>query len=160
MTDRLPDLSTELTMGRLAARGPSRRQVLVGGGVIVAAAAATAACGSSGPSNSDAAPGPVDSAPAGSGASIPTADIPVGGGEILTDQKVVITQPTAGTFKAFTAVCTHRGCVVASIVDAMIVCPCHGSTFSISDGSVTGGPAPAPLAPASITVSGDTITLG
>jgi Rieske Fe-S protein len=60
---------------------------------------------------------------------------------------------------AFTAVCTHQGCLVASIADGMIVCPCHGSKFSIADGSVTGGPAPAPLAPQSITVSGDTITL-
>jgi Rieske Fe-S protein len=159
MTDRLSDLPTELPVGRLAVRGPSRRRVLVTGGVIVAAAAATAACGSSGPSGTGAAPGPADSTDTGRGASIPTADIPVGGGEILTDQKVVITQPTAGTFKAFTAVCTHQGCLVASIVDAMIVCPCHGSTYSISDGSVTGGPAPAPLAPVPLTVSGDTITL-
>ena len=90
---------------------------------------------------------------------IPTADIPVGGGRILADQQVVITQPTAGTFMAFTAVCTHRGCVVASVADGTIVCPCHGSKFSITDGSVTGGPAPAPLAPVPITVSGSTITL-
>ena len=83
----------------------------------------------------------------------------MGGGQILTEQKVVATQPTAETFKAFTAVCTHQGCLVASITDATIVCPCHGSTFSIADGSVTGGPAPAPLAPATITVSGDTATL-
>ena len=92
-------------------------------------------------------------------ATVPTADIPVGGGQILTDQKVVITQPTAGTFMAFTAVCTHQGCVVASIADGMIVCPCHGSRFAITDGSVTGGPAPAPLAPVPITVAGATITL-
>ena len=158
MTDRITMPATEPS-GQLAVRGPSRRRVLVTGGAIVAAAAATVACGSSGPADTGAAPGPTDSTGARTGASIPTADIPVGGGQILTDQKVVVTQPTAGTFKAFTAVCTHQGCLVASVVDKMIVCPCHGSTFSIADGSVTGGPAPAPLAPAPITVSGDTITL-
>ena len=158
MTQRITDLPTEPT-GQLTAQGPSRRRVLVTGGVVVAAAAVTAACGSSGPADTSTAPGPTDSSGGGAGASIPTADIPVGGGEILTDQKVVITQPTAGTFKGFTAVCTHQGCLVGSIADGMIVCPCHASTYSIIDGSVTGGPAPAPLAPVPITVSGDTITL-
>jgi Rieske Fe-S protein len=133
--------------------------VLVTGGVVVSAAAVTAACGASGASDSGGAPTPTDSTGGRVAATVPTADIPVGGGQIRTDQKVVVTQPTAGSFKAFTAVCTHRGCLVASIADGMIVCPCHGSRFSISDGSVTGGPAPAPLAPAAITVSGDTITL-
>ena len=158
MTERITDLPTEPT-GQLTAQGPSRRRVLVTGGVIVAAVAVTAACGSSGSADTSPAPGPTDSTGGGAGASVPTADIPVGGGEILTDQKVVITQPTAGTFKAFTAVCTHQGCLVGSIADGMIVCPCHASTYSIADGSVTGGPAPAPLAPVPITVSGDTITL-
>jgi Rieske Fe-S protein len=158
MTDPITDPATAPTPGQ-PVRGPSRRRVLVTGGVLVAGVAVTAACGSSSPSDAGAAPG-ATSAPGGSaGVSIATTDIPVGGGEILTDQKVVITQPTAGTFKAFTAVCTHQGCLVASIADGMIVCPCHGSRYSIVDGTVTGGPAPAPLAPVGITVSGDTITL-
>jgi Rieske Fe-S protein len=159
MTDRIADMATEPPAGPLAPRGPSRRRVLVTGGVVVAAAAAAAACGSSGASKGGGAPGPTDSTGGRVGATVPIADIPVGGGQIRTDEKVVITQPTAGSYKAFTAVCTHQGCLVASIADGMIVCPCHGSTFSISDGSVTGGPAPAPLAPAPITVSGATITL-
>ena len=158
MTDRITDPPTEPT-GRQAVAGPSRRRVLVTGGVIVATAAATAACGASGPADTGDAPGPTDSTGGGAETSIPTGDIPVGSGEILTDQKVVITQPTAGTFKAFTAVCTHQGCLVGSVSDAMILCPCHGSTYSITDGSVTGGPAPAPLAPVPLTVSGDTLTL-
>ena len=71
---------------------------------------------------------------------------------------MVVTQPVAGTFKAFTAVCTHQGCLVGRVADGEILCPCHGSTYSISDGSVTGGPAPSPLKEIPITVSGDTIT--
>lgn len=99
-------------------------------------------------------------APAGSGAATSsgppvlasTADIPVGGGKILTDKKIVITQPKAGSFDAFTAVCTHQGCIVGSVAGGTINCPCHGSKFSIANGSVVNGPATSPLAPVSIKV--------
>jgi Rieske Fe-S protein len=90
---------------------------------------------------------------------VPVADVPVGGGTVLAAQKVVVTQPEAGTFKAFSAVCTHQGCLVASVASGTITCPCHGSTFSAADGSVTGGPATSALAPASVTVSGSTLTV-
>ena len=86
-----------------------------------------------------------------------TSDIPVGGGKILTDKKIVITQPHAGTFDAFTAVCTHQGCIVNSISGGTINCPCHGSKFSVANGSVVNGPATAPLAPVSIKVQGTSI---
>ncbi len=86
-----------------------------------------------------------------------TADIPVGGGKILADKKIVITQPKAGSFDAFTAVCTHQGCIVGTVTGGTINCPCHGSTFSISDGSVVNGPAASPLAPVSIKVQGTSI---
>ena len=137
--------------------GPSRRQVLITGGVVAAAAAVTAACGSSGTATSDGANG---STPAGGASTtLNTADVPVGGGKILADQKVVVTQPVAGTYKAFSAVCTHQGCVVASVANDAINCACHGSVFSATDGSVTGGPAPSPLSAVAITVSGSTITI-
>ena len=86
-----------------------------------------------------------------------TADIPVGGGKILTDKKIVITEPQSGTFKAFTAVCTHQGCIVNSVSGGTINCPCHGSKFSIVNGSVVNGPAPSPLAPVGIEVQGTSI---
>jgi len=86
-----------------------------------------------------------------------TADIPVGGGKILTDKKIVITEPQSGTFKAFTAVCTHQGCIVDSVSGGTINCPCHGSKFSIVNGSVVNGPAPSPLAPVGIEVQGSSI---
>ena len=77
----------------------------------------------------------------------------------MTDKKVVVTQPTAGTFKAFTAVCTHLGCTVSSVAAGTINCLCHGSIYSILDGSVKGGPALKPLAAIPVTVSGTTITV-
>jgi nitrite reductase/ring-hydroxylating ferredoxin subunit len=93
----------------------------------------------------------------GTAALATTSEIPVGGGKILSDQKIVITQPDAGAFKAFTAVCTHQGCIVDAVANGTIDCPCHGSRFSIKDGSVVNGPAPAPLAPVGIKVEGTSI---
>ena len=84
-------------------------------------------------------------------------DVPAGGGKILADKKIVITQPRAGSFEAFTAVCTHLGCTVSSVSGGTINCPCHGSKFSISNGSVVAGPAPSALAPVSIKVQGTSI---
>src|SRR5437762_1818079 len=84
-------------------------------------------------------------------------DVPAGGGKILADKKIVITQPRAGSFEAFTAVCTHLGCTVSSVSGGTINCPCHGSKFSIANGSVVTGPAPSALAPVSIKVQGTSI---
>ena len=71
----------------------------------------------------------------------------------------MVTQPTEGEFKCFTAVCTHQGCIVSSVSDGDIHCKCHGSAFSIADGSVVNGPANGPLAEQQITVKGGEITL-
>lgn len=87
------------------------------------------------------------------------ADVPVGGGVILDLQDgIVVTQPSAGVFKAFTAVCTHEGCVVTSVSDGTILCPCHGSKFRIADGSVAEGPAKSPLKAIPVKVSDGIIT--
>lgn len=73
------------------------------------------------------------------------ADIPVGGGKTIADSKVVVTQPQQGAFKAFSAICTHQGCLVNKVANGVIKCPCHGSEFKIGDGSVAHGPASRPL---------------
>jgi Rieske Fe-S protein len=86
-----------------------------------------------------------------------TSEVPVGGGKIYASDKVVVTQPTQGDFKAFSAVCTHQGCVVAEIKGKDIDCTCHGSKFSITDGSVVNPPAQTPLAAKKVTVTGETI---
>ncbi|MGW2017556.1 Rieske (2Fe-2S) protein [Streptomyces sp. NPDC001927] len=98
------------------------------------------------------------SAPAGD-ALTTKGDVPVGGGTIFKEEKVVVTQPTAGDFKAFSAICTHQGCIVAKVENGTIDCACHGSKFRITDGSVVNGPATRPLPAEEITVSGESITL-
>jgi Rieske Fe-S protein len=130
---------------------PSRRTVLAAS---AAAVAAVAGCSTYGEPKSP----PATSAPADA-VLAKTADVPVGGGLIVGDAQVVITQPTAGTFKAFTSVCTHQQCQVANVEGGTINCTCHGSKFDINDGSVVSDPAPQPLAAKQITVSGDSIQL-
>ncbi|KPI22763.1 Rieske (2Fe-2S) iron-sulfur domain-containing protein [Actinobacteria bacterium OK074] len=128
----------------------TRRTVLAAG----TAAALTAGCSQYGDSGGDTGP----AASAGTELAA-TGDIPVGGGKIFKDEKVVVTQPTRGEFKAFSAVCTHAGCTVAEVKDGTIRCPCHGSRFRVADGSVAGGPAPSPLPSEKIEVTGNSITL-
>ena len=86
-------------------------------------------------------------------------DVPVGGGQVLGDERIVVTQPTAGEFKGFSSTCTHQGCQVASVADGTINCPCHGSRFSIEDGSVANGPATSPLPAVKVVVEGGEVVL-
>ena len=146
----------------------SRRGMLRGAAVGGLALPVLAACGgdeeptttSPQPSDTGGDPGDAAGDDAGAGTLASTGDVPVGGGTILADEQVVITQPSGGDFKAFTAVCTHQGCVVATVADGTINCNCHGSKFSIQDGSVASGPATSPLKAVRITVDGDAITRG
>ena len=146
----------------------SRKTVIAGAGVGLAAAA-LAACSSGGgdpkeseaseseTSESDAATGQSTATSSAPAALTKTADVPVGSGVIV--DKVVVTQPAAGDFKGFSAVCTHAGCTLNEVVDGTINCPCHGSKFSL-DGAVVKGPAAKPLEAKAITVQGDSILLG
>jgi thiosulfate dehydrogenase [quinone] large subunit len=52
-----------------------------------------------------------------------------------------------GAYFAYDAVCPHAGCTVGYYpVNDLIVCPCHGSQFSVSTGAVLDGPSPHGLA--------------
>jgi Rieske Fe-S protein len=86
------------------------------------------------------------------GPSVATSKVPVGGGVILENANYVVTQPSKGKYKAFSKICTHQGCPVASVANGVIHCNCHGSEYSIKDGSVTNPPAPKPLAEAKTAV--------
>jgi Rieske Fe-S protein len=85
--------------------------------------------------------------------------IDVGGGKIFKDAGVVVTQPSAGEFKAFSATCTHMGCTVGTVSGGTINCPCHGSKFKIDDGSVARGPASRPLETKAIAIKDGRISL-
>ena len=145
---------------------PARRTVVAAVGAAGLAVALTA-CGNDNKSSgstevSGGGSGGGDNAAAGGSAAkvlAKTADIPEGGGKVFADQGVVVTQPAAGTFKAFSSKCTHQGCAVKGISNGVITCPCHGSQFSATDGSVKKGPATTALAAAQISVDGDSIKL-
>jgi Rieske Fe-S protein len=154
--------SDDHTTGR---GGTSRRAVLMGVGAI-GATSLLAACGSDTPpatstgAGTGPAAGPATTPPAPTTPpAIHTADIPVGGGTIYPEAMTVITQPTAGTFKAFDSTCQHLGCPVSAIANRLIVCGCHGSQYHIEDGSVAHGPTTKGLIPRTVTVTGDTLTI-
>ena len=139
----------------------SRRSMIIQGGLATAALAGLSACTNYG---APAAPSAAASSGAGSGsgggagAAIKTADIPVGGGKIFADSQSVVTQPVKGEFKAFSSICTHQNCPVTEVTDT-INCSCHGSKFSITDGSVVNPPAPTPLPAKTVKVDGDSLTV-
>jgi Rieske Fe-S protein len=141
----------------------SRRTVIISSGLAAAAVAGLTSCTNYGttpvsePSaatSGDGSGGPSETGPL----TVKEADIPVGSGKVFPDAKIVITQPKKGEFKAFSAICTHQGCVVDAVTNT-INCPCHGSKYSITDGSVVNPPAPKPLPPMTIKVSGDSLTV-
>jgi len=143
-----------------------RQKVLLGAGLglVTAVLAACATYGKKPEAASESSTTTAAAASASGGAAAPpanviakTADVPVGSGLIV--DKVVVTQPSAGVFKGFSATCTHAGCTVNKVSDGTIDCPCHGSKFNL-DGSVANGPAAKPLEVEAITVEGDSIVLG
>jgi Rieske Fe-S protein len=151
----------------------TRRAMLAGAGA-VSASTLLAACGTddggslaggnSTPTTAGATTGTsgaTTGAPAGSGgnALAKTTDIPVGGGKVFKAQGVVVTQPVAGTFKGFSAICTHAGCTVGPVESGLIKCGCHGSQFSVEDGSVKKGPATQDLSAIKVKAAGGSISL-
>jgi nitrite reductase/ring-hydroxylating ferredoxin subunit len=151
----------------------SRRTVLRGALIAGVAAPLLAACASkSGDASSASGTGGGGGAGSGGGSSAgsggsgggaatalaKTTAIPEGSGKIFGDEGVVVTQPKPGDFKGFTNICTHMGCPVHDVTST-INCTCHGSQYSITDGSVVTGPATQPLAPKPLKVSGKEISL-
>jgi Rieske Fe-S protein len=134
----------------------TRRAVLAGAAGITAVTV-LAACGD----DSDDSGSTGDSTGgAAAGVLATKADIPVGGGKIFKEGGgVVVTQPEAGKFKAFSSICTHQSCVVSDVAAGAINCKCHGSAFSAADGSVKNGPATKGLPEKTLKIDGDNISL-
>jgi len=88
-----------------------------------------------------------------------TSEVPVGGAKIFKAEKVMVSQPSEGEFKAFSTVCTHQGCPITKMDGDEIECGCHGSRFAVADGSVANGPATKPLEELKATVKGDNLTV-
>ena len=151
-----------MTQDSLPGRETTRRAALAGAGFAGLTAALAACGGRSSSSTSGTASGSGqagNSGNSGSAALASTSEIPVGGGTVFSAEKVVVTQPTAGEYKAFSAVCTHLQCLVDRVAGGTIDCPCHGSEFSVKNGSVVSGPARSPLPAQKIKVAGGKIKL-
>ena len=145
--------------------GPSRRAVVSGvvgaGGVcLLAACGSSSGSGSTGGSDTASDEGAA-SADAAAPSGVPVSDVSLGGGVIVgdVDPPYVVTQPSEGDYRAFSAVCTHTGCTVGSVEDNEIVCPCHGSRFDASSGEVLQGPASGPLPERQVTDEGGTLVV-
>lgn len=150
---------------------PTRRTILTVGAAGAAAGALTlAGC----------APGEGPDAPAGTGTASPPpatgdgggsaatgseiatlSEVPVGGsiGVEIDGDPALLAQPTAGEVVAFSAICTHQGCVVGAAGDRF-ECPCHGSVYDSATGEVLQGPAIEPLPPIDVRVEGDRVVAG
>lgn len=88
---------------------------------------------------------------------VPVADVPQEGG--IVRDRVVVTQPSEGDFRAFDASCPHQGCAVDEVTAEAIVCPCHGSEFDPTSGDRTTGPATEGLTERTATVDGDEVVV-
>lgn len=134
-----------------AATDPPSRRVLITGVGAAGLAIAVSACGGGGSGQS--------TMKTASGSSVAAADVPVGGGIYLSDVSVIVTQPSKGTFKAFSSVCTHQGCAVTEVSGTNLLCPCHGSEFNLATGAVTNGPASSPLPAKTAKVQGSNVVV-
>lgn len=153
---------------RMSNPAPTARRTVLAASAAALAGGALTACGggdekpkdeggnAATPQTSGSSPAASASAPGTAGkVLLKSSEVPVGGGTVLKEEKLVVTQPTAGSFRCFTAVCTHQGCLVNKVEAGTIDCPCHGSKFQVADGAVAKGPATRPLAEKKITVAAD-----
>ncbi|MGW7459079.1 Rieske (2Fe-2S) protein [Streptomyces sp. NPDC054797] len=121
----------------------ARRTVLKGAAALAGAAGAgvtLAACSTATTSGGNTPATPT--APVELGAA---AEVPVGGAKLYRERKLIVSCPAEGQYTAFSAQCTHAGCVLDKIVEGEGNCPCHGSRFDVATGKVVKGPATDPL---------------
>ncbi|MEV6160605.1 Rieske (2Fe-2S) protein [Streptomyces sp. NPDC052052] len=133
----------------------ARRTVLKGAALAGVAGLGVSACSTD--SKLGHAQSPTPTAPVELGA---PEDVPVGGSKLYRDQRVVVSCPAKGEYKAFSAQCTHAGCLLNKVEDNVGNCPCHGSRFDTTTGKVTAGPATAALPAVPVRVEGGKLIAG
>jgi nitrite reductase/ring-hydroxylating ferredoxin subunit len=130
-------------------------------GALGSAAGLLASCGSS--SEDDSGPGSSTPSRALAGGSLAAvADIPVGGGKLVTapdGTQIVLVRPSADDIKAYDAHCTHQQAIVNPPKGGRITCPRHGSQFDPANGNVLRDPARTPLKKIEVTVAGGQVKL-
>ncbi len=85
-------------------------------------------------------------------------EIPVGTGKkVMVDESltILVTHPKQDQFRAFSATCTHSGCIVSGVQDGQIACGCHGARFNTDSGEPEQGPARSPLGKITVEVRGN-----
>jgi Rieske Fe-S protein len=136
----------------------SRRSVLTGLAVAVGAGVAGYLVATNSalarPSGAAAGPNGYGAPPPSSGGKllIAVSRVPTGGGVVLAQDGVVVTQSPDQHVQAFSSTCTHQGCTVAAVQGRTIDCPCHGSRFNYLTGAVVNGPATRPLPTVAVVV--------
>lgn len=88
------------------------------------------------------------------------ADFPAGQGKVapVNDKPVIIVNTQQGGLKAFSAICTHLGCITEwDERRQIILCPCHDGRFNPINGDVISGPPPSPLPEMLVAVEGENI---
>ncbi|MFH8475618.1 Rieske (2Fe-2S) protein [Streptomyces sp. NPDC018000] len=133
----------------------ARRTVLKGAALAGAAGLGVSACSTE--SKLGHAETPTPTAPVELGAA---EEVSVGGSKLYRDQRVVVTCPAKGQYKAFSAQCTHGGCLLDKVEDNVGNCPCHGSRFDTTTGKVMRGPATVPLSSVPVRIEGGKLVAG
>ncbi|MEV8352982.1 Rieske (2Fe-2S) protein [Streptomyces niveus] len=124
----------------MPARPTPRRTVLKGVALAGAAGAGLAACSTESKLGHAEEPTPTAAVDLGAADAVP-----VGGVKLYREQRLVVSCPAEGQYKAFSAQCTHAGCVLDKVEGTEGNCPCHGSRFDCTTGKATKGPATVPL---------------
>jgi cytochrome b6-f complex iron-sulfur subunit len=90
-------------------------------------------------------------------------DYPLNSGQVVSvnDEPVMVVNTEAGGFKAYSAVCTHLGCITYwHQTRQLIQCPCHDGRFNPVTGAVISGPPPRPLPPYELEIVGEQVYVG
>ncbi len=90
-------------------------------------------------------------------------DFTLNSGKVMSvaNKPVIVVNTAAGGLKAFSAICTHLGCIVKYHPDRQaIVSPCHNGVFNPANGNVISGPPPRPLPPYELAVKGGKVYVG